>query len=155
MTKKIWILMLVLSLLLTGCAAANVERTLDAAEEKVEEKLEAAEDRVEDALRAAPEAARPPETTAATVPAQTEPVQAPSAVPAQPDARISNQEAERIALDHAGLTAGDVSRLRSEFDWDDGVPQYDVEFRKGREEYEFEIHAESGKILSWDKDFDD
>ena len=52
MTKKFWILMLVLSLLLTGCAAANVERTLDAAEEKVEEKLEAAEDRVEDALRA-------------------------------------------------------------------------------------------------------
>ena len=45
-----------------------------------------------------------------------------------------------------------MSRVRTEFEVDDGAPQYDVEFHQGDWEYEFEIHAENGKILSYDKD---
>ncbi len=68
---------------------------------------------------------------------------------------ITRDEAKAIALKHAGLSAGQVSRLKAEYDVDDGVPEYDVEFRVGNLEYEYEIHAKTGKILSWDKDYDD
>ena len=70
-------------------------------------------------------------------------------------ARIGETEARDIALKHAGLTANQVSRLRVEFDYDDGVPEYEVDFVYDGFEYDYEIHAETGKILSWDKDRDD
>ena len=35
---------------------------------------------------------------------------------------------------------------------DDGTGHYDVQFHAGDWEYEFEIHGETGKILSCDKD---
>ena len=63
---------------------------------------------------------------------------------------IGNQK--KIALDYLGLTADQVQRLRTGYEIDDGIPQYDVEFLEGDWEYEFEIHAETGKILSFDKD---
>lgn len=68
---------------------------------------------------------------------------------------LTAEEAEAIALAHAGLTAEQVTRLRSEFDRDDGVAQWEVEFRVGQMEYEYTIHAETGKILEWDKEIDD
>ena len=49
----------------------------------------------------------------------------------------------------------EVSRLRVEKDYDDGKVKYDVEFQLGRMEYDYEIHAETGKILKAEKDFDD
>ena len=69
--------------------------------------------------------------------------------------KISAAEAKSIALAHAGLTEAQVKGLRAEYDRDDGRPEYDVEFRVGSMEYEYEIHAETGKILSWDKEIDD
>jgi len=68
---------------------------------------------------------------------------------------LTNAEAESIAISHAGLNAKDVTRLKSEFDVDDGVKQYDIEFRSGKYEYEYEIHAETGAVISWDKEIDD
>jgi len=65
---------------------------------------------------------------------------------------VTKEEAEKIALDYAGFTADQVSRLRTEYEIDDGIPQFDVQFYEGDWEYEFEIHAENGKILSFDKD---
>lgn len=65
---------------------------------------------------------------------------------------ITAEEAQTIALEHAGLTADQVTGLRANFDRDDGIPEYEVEFRQDRWEYEYEIHAETGEILSWDKD---
>ena len=58
-------------------------------------------------------------------------------------------------MQHAGLKANEVSRLRVEKDFDDGRIKYDVEFQQGRMEYDYEIHAETGKILKAEKDFDD
>ena len=68
---------------------------------------------------------------------------------------ISEQEAKDIALEHAGLAQDQVTGLRAEYDRDDGRPEWDVEFREGRTEYDYTIHAETGRILEWDKDFDD
>ena len=91
-----------------------------------------------------------------TAPAETKPVETKSAdtKPAETK-KISAAEAKSIALSHAGLTEAQVKGLRAEYDRDDGRPEYDVEFRVGRTEYEYEIHAETGKILSWDKEIDD
>ena len=68
--------------------------------------------------------------------------------------RLPKEKARDIALKHAGLTAEEVTRLRVEFDYDDGVPEYEVDFHHNGYEYDYEIHAETGKILSWDKDRD-
>lgn len=86
-----------------------------------------------------------PEPTPAATPAATGPVRN------QPQ-YISKEEARNIALSHAGLSANDVTHLKAEFDFDDGVPEYEVDFRHGGYEYDYDIHAETGKIRSWDKD---
>lgn len=86
-----------------------------------------------------------------TAPAATEP----PATEAPRDARLTEAEVRDIALKHAELSKDQVSRLKVEFDYDDGVPEYDVEFCHDGWEYEYEIHAESGQIRAWDKDRDD
>ena len=93
---------------------------------------------------------------AETKPAETKPAETKSAdtKPAE-SKKISAAEAKSIALAHAGLTEAQVKGLRAEYDRDDGRLEYDVEFRVGNMEYEYEIHAETGKILSWDKEIDD
>ena len=50
------------------------------------------------------------------------------------------------------LTIDQVQRLRTNFEIDDGVPRYDVEFFTDNLKYEFEIDAQTGKILSFDRD---
>lgn len=65
---------------------------------------------------------------------------------------ITVEEAKNIALTHAGFTAEQVSGLRVEFEYDDGIPEYSVDFREGYLEYEYEIHAKTGQILSFEKD---
>ena len=47
---------------------------------------------------------------------------------------IGKARAKEIALDHAGLTYSDVSFVRVELDWEDGRPQYEVEFYSGSKE---------------------
>lgn len=98
----------------------------------------------------------PKQKAVETVPAETKPAETKSAdtKPAE-SKKISAAEAKSIALAHAGLTEAQVKGLRAEYDRDDGRPEYDVEFRVGNMEYEYEIHAETGKILSWDKEIDD
>ena len=85
-----------------------------------------------------------------TEPVETEPIPTESAA-----TLLTAEEAKAIALAHAGFTAAEVQGLRAEYDVDDGVKMYEVEFRVDGWEYEFEIHAETGKILSWDKEYDD
>lgn len=81
--------------------------------------------------------------------------QTPTQPPTEPPAtaastelkRISAEEAEAIALNHAGVNVETVNRIRTEFDYDDGRPEYDIEFHADGWEYDYEIHAESGEIL--------
>ena len=135
------LLMFALLLTMTGCAAANAVQKLDAAEDRVEAKLDAAEDKLEDSIRKAVSPA-----PASTVPAQVQPKHS------EGTRQLTEEEAQQIALDYLGLAADQVTRLRTEYEIDDGVPQFDVEFHQGDWEYEFEIHAENGQIISYDKD---
>ena len=134
--KQLTALLLMLSLLLSlaGCSTAGAARALDAAEDRLEEKLDTVEDSVERSVRRAVT----PESTA--VPAET--VFDP----------ITKEKAEQIALDHLGLSKHQVTRLHTEYEIDDGISQYDVQFISGDWEYEFEIHAETGRILDFDRD---
>ena len=81
--------------------------------------------------------------------------QAPTQPPATETAKLTKEEALSIALKHAGLTEAEISRVKCEYDLDDGVPEWEVEFRVGKLEYEYTIHAETGAILEWEKDRDD
>lgn len=60
---------------------------------------------------------------------------------------ISMDAAIAIALEDAGFTQKDVTGLHAELERDDGITYYDVDFYKGGKEYDYEIHAETGKIL--------
>src|SRR5699024_2171366 len=65
---------------------------------------------------------------------------------------ISMDYAKEIALDHAGISGEDVYFDDQEFDIDDGVPLYEFEFYLNGNEYEYDIHAISGEILSFEHD---
>lgn len=65
---------------------------------------------------------------------------------------LTKTEAERIALEKAGLNRGQVSRIHTEYEWDDGQHKYEVEFRQGPREYHFELDARTGEILSWERE---
>ena len=65
---------------------------------------------------------------------------------------LTLEEAQNIALKHAGFAADQVTALHTEYEVDHGIPQYDVEFRHGYWEYDYEIHADTGEILSYSKD---
>ena len=66
--------------------------------------------------------------------------------------QLTQQEAQDIALDHAGLTTDQVSGMHTTYELDDGTPEYEIEFRHDDTEYDYTVHAETGAILSWDKE---
>lgn len=70
-------------------------------------------------------------------------------------AYIGVDRAVSIALKHAGIIRSDVRELEVELDYDDGKFIYEVEFYADGMEYEYEIHAVTGEILSFEKDKDD
>ena len=64
---------------------------------------------------------------------------------------IGEAEAKRIALAQVpGATENNVRRVK--LDWDDGRAEYEVKIVVGMLEYEFEINAVNGAILSQDVD---
>lgn len=65
---------------------------------------------------------------------------------------LTLEEAQSIALKHAGFTSGEVTALHTEYEIEHGIPQYDVEFHHGSWEYDYEIQADTGEILSFSKD---
>ena len=66
---------------------------------------------------------------------------------------VTEEQAREAALSHAGLTADQVTFVRSELDRDDGRLMYDVEFyTSSYSEYDYEIDAATGEILSYDYD---
>ena len=66
---------------------------------------------------------------------------------------ISSEKAQQIALENAGLSADGVTFIRTHLDYDDGRAEYEVEFyTKDYREYDYEIDAVSGTVLSYDYD---
>lgn len=157
------LLIAAMMLILAGCGLRAVEERLSTPVETAPIQVETAETAVREAVLPQPEPlAQEPVTLAANsssaVTEPTVPVEEAQTVETLPSApsvhatALSKEEAEAIALKHAGFSKDQVSYLRTEYDRDDRVPEYDVEFREGRWEYEYEIHAETGAILSFDKD---
>ncbi|MBO4289980.1 MAG: PepSY domain-containing protein [Lachnospiraceae bacterium] len=66
-------------------------------------------------------------------------------------AYIGEEAAAEIALKDAGLDK-DAVRIETELDWEDGCMVYDVDLEDGRYEYEYEIDARTGEILSAEKE---
>ncbi len=65
---------------------------------------------------------------------------------------ISTDKAKAAALSHAGLNEAQVSRLLTELDHEDGRYVCEVEFKYGGYEYHYEIDAESGAVLEFEKE---
>lgn len=110
-----------------------------------------------------PAATQPAATVApaATTAAQTEvptqpaaPTQPQTAAPTQPAASgISADRAKQIALSHAGVSGASFTKV--ELDTDDGVRVYEIEFKVGNVEYDYDIDATSGAIISSSSEIDD
>lgn len=105
-------------------------------------------------------AATPNYTTETPQPMQTIPITPATApatqtyAPTVPETKLTRDEAISIALKNAGLTREEIQDLDVELDRDDGVLHYDVDFEAGGYDYEYEIHATSGKILRSQKERD-
>ncbi|MBE5816110.1 MAG: hypothetical protein E7315_00100 [Clostridiales bacterium] len=79
-----------------------------------------------------------------------------SNTPATPSASIiTREDARAIAIGNARVDASLVKEFRIELDNDDGVFVYEIEFKAGAREYEYEINAVTGKIIDVDVDIDD
>lgn len=65
---------------------------------------------------------------------------------------IGEDKAKQLALDKAGVSAGDVIFDRTELDNDNGVWVYEIEFKSKTAEYDAEIKAEDGSFLEWEVD---
>lgn len=68
---------------------------------------------------------------------------------------IAEDRAKEIALESAGLSADAVRFVDAELDYERGIVHYEIEFRANGIEYEYEIDAESGKILKAKSERDD
>ena len=88
-----------------------------------------------------------------TAPAAQSPAAVTGATPQAGEAALTAEGAKEIALDHAGLSAGQVTFIRAELDRDDGRLVYDVEFYTADyKEYDYEIDASTGAVISYDYD---
>ncbi|MEG0830186.1 MAG: PepSY domain-containing protein [Anaerovoracaceae bacterium] len=63
---------------------------------------------------------------------------------------IGKTKAKKIALKDAKISASSAKALKVKLEKDDGYALYEVEFRKGAKEYDYEVKATSGKILDRD-----
>ena len=68
---------------------------------------------------------------------------------------LTKEEALSKALQHVNLKKDQIDLVKKvELDYEDGRKVYEVEFYKGGIEYEFDIDAETGAILDFEKDRD-
>ena len=68
-------------------------------------------------------------------------------------AAITEERAKEIAMDHAGVDGEDISYITVKTDYERGQKVYDVEFyTKDYREYDYEIGAADGAVVSCDYD---
>ena len=102
-----------------------------------------------------------PVSGTATAPASSSSHDASASVQAAPNTnasagKVDEAKAKEIALTHAGVKAADATVTKSKLDYDDGCQVYEIEFyvsgSSGYTEYDYEIEAATGKIVSYDHD---
>ncbi len=68
---------------------------------------------------------------------------------------LTEEEALEKALNHVALKKDQIDFVKKvELDYEDGRKVYEVEFYKGGVEYEFDVDAETGAIVNYEKDID-
>lgn len=70
-------------------------------------------------------------------------------------ADIGHAKAKSIALNHAGVSENEAYDMEIELDDEDGTLVYEVEFKSGNMEYDYEIDAASGAILKHEAELED
>ena len=69
---------------------------------------------------------------------------------------LSQDEALAKALEHANLSRSQVDFVKKvQMDYEHGRKVYEIEFNQGRYEYEYDVDAESGQILKFERGYDD
>ena len=69
--------------------------------------------------------------------------------------KISQEQAIEKALAYAGLKRSQVDFIkRVEMDYECGRLVYDIKFYQGGMEYDFDVDAENGSIVQFEKDYD-
>ena len=66
---------------------------------------------------------------------------------------ISVEKAKQIALSHAGV--GSARFKKAKLDYENGVKVYEIEFKVGNLEYEYDINVSNGAIISSSVEVDD
>ena len=79
-------------------------------------------------------------------------------IPAQqttvaPAADIGVEKAKEIALSHAGV--GSARFTKAKIDYENGIKVYEIEFKVGNMEYEYDINVSNGAIISSSAEIDD
>lgn len=69
-------------------------------------------------------------------------------------AGITAKDAKDAALSHAGLSESQISDVEIDLDRDNGKLIYEVDFNSGNIEYDYDIDAETGEVISADKSKD-
>lgn len=69
-------------------------------------------------------------------------------------AGITPQDAKQAALRHAKLDEGQIRDVDIDLDRDNGRLIYEVDFNSGNTEYDYDIDAETGAVISADKSRD-
>ena len=93
-----------------------------------------------------------PSTEAAAQPSEAETAAANATVAPTAENRSNNnyiglERAKAIALGDAGLSAASVTFTEAKPDFDDSVPNYDLDFYTATHEYDYEINAQTGAIM--------
>lgn len=70
-------------------------------------------------------------------------------------AKITKEEAKKIALKDAGITENEIRDFEIELDRDNGILKYEISFEKGNDDYDYDIDANTGKIINKEKDIND
>ena len=127
----------------------NIADAIEDIDEDAREKEIATSAAVENSTAAATTPQPAPTQPAATV--------APATTAAQSNNTVGDigiEKANEIAISHAGLSSGSVSFVKAKIDTEDGVKVYDIEFYSGNVEYDYEINAATGAIVSFDQDIE-
>jgi uncharacterized membrane protein YkoI len=66
--------------------------------------------------------------------------------------KITAEQAKTKAFAHAGVNANNAKNVRVEKDYDDGRQVYDIGFYADGVEYDYEIDAQNGNIVSYDRE---
>lgn len=141
--------MLAMTLMMTGCAkpadtnATKTETTASSSTEKKDTATTQDQKPVEKADDAST-------ATASQAPAQQTPTTTTTA-----DGYIGEEVAKKAALDRTGFTEADVTELKAELDADDATAHYDVDFKNGGLEYDVDVNASTGEIMTFSSEADD